>query len=129
MNHCRKTYRDESFWTHQVSFYLDGTAFAHKTNPFDQTCAPKGGIWRKKSEGLTTGSTSKRQKEGTLGGSVLNLMVAISYGKGVIISKPDEKMSCSYFRDFVDRNFNRMFELADKGPRRILVQDGDPCQK
>lgn len=127
VNHCRKTYRDENFWTHQVSFYLDGTAFAHKTNPFDQACAPKGRIWGKKSEGLTTGCTSKGRKEGT-GGRVLKLMVAISYGKGVIMCEPYEKMSGSYFADFIDRNFNRMFQLADKGPRRVFVQDGDPCQ-
>ena len=31
-------------------------------------------------------------------------------------------------KNFIDRNFNRMFELADKGLGRIFVQDGDPCQ-
>ena len=35
-------------WTDQVSFYLDATSFAHKTNPFKQACAPKGRTWRKK---------------------------------------------------------------------------------
>ena len=79
------------------------------------------------SEGLKIGCTAKGRKEGT-GGRVLKVMVAISYGKGVIICEPYEKMSGSYFEDFIDRNFNRMFDLADKGPGRIFVQDGDPCQ-
>ena len=70
-----------------MSFYLDGTACAHKTNPFEQACAPKGRIWRKKSEGFHLGCTSKGCKEGT-GGRVLRLMVAISYGKGVIACEP-----------------------------------------
>ena len=61
---------DMKFWTEKVSFYLDGTAFAHKTNPFEQACAPKGRIWRKKSEGFHLGCTSKGCKEGT-GGRVL----------------------------------------------------------
>ena len=55
-------------------------------------------------------------------------MIAISYGKGVIICEAYEKMSGSYFEDFIDRNFNRMFDLADKGLGHIFVQDGDPCQ-
>ena len=63
VNHCRKTYRDENVWTHQVSFYLDGTAFAHKTNPFDQACAPKGRIWRKKSEDLPLGALQRDEKK------------------------------------------------------------------
>ena len=28
-------------WTHDVAFYLDGTAFAYKRNPLDQALAPK----------------------------------------------------------------------------------------
>ena len=127
VRHCRKRYTCENFWTEQVSFYLDGTSFAHKNNPLDQACAPKGRIWRKMSEGLKIGCTAKGRKEGT-GGRVLKVMVAISYGKGVIICEPYEKMSGSYFEDFIDRNFHRMFDLADKGPGRIFVQDCDPCQ-
>ena len=116
MKYGRKTYRDENVWTDQVSCYLDATAFAHKTNPLDQACAPKGRTWRKKSEGLTIGCTSRDEKKGQAGGGVLKLMVAITYGEGVIICKPYEKMSGSYFEDFIDRNFNRLFELADERP-------------
>ena len=54
-----KRHYDKKFWTEKVSFYLDGTACAHKTNRFEQACAPKGRIWRKKSEGFHLGCTSK----------------------------------------------------------------------
>ena len=37
-------------------------------------------------------------------------------------------MSGSYFADVFDRNFNRMLELADKGPRNNFIQGGDLCQ-
>ena len=109
-----------------MSFYLDGTSFAHKNNPSDQVCAPKGRIWRKMSEGDKIGCTAKGRKEGT-GARVLKVMVAISYEKGVMC-EPYEKIPGSYSENFIDRNFNRMFKLADKGPGHIFVQDGDPCQ-
>lgn len=38
--YCQKNY-PANFWTDHVSFYLDGTGFAHKTNPLDQAKAPK----------------------------------------------------------------------------------------
>ena len=62
------------------------------------------------------------------GTKVLKLMVAISYGKGVIICEPYEKMTGAYFSNFIDRNFNTMFQTADKLNSRIWVQDGDPSQ-
>ncbi len=117
----------DNFWTQHVSFYLDGTGFAHKTNHLDQARALKGRLWRKKSEGLTIGCTGKGHKEGT-GGRVLKLMVAISYGKGVIVCEPYDKMYGKYFSNFIDKNFDTMFKLADKGDSRIWIQDGNPFQ-
>ena len=55
-------------------------------------------------------------------------MVAISFDKGVIVRKPYEKMNGSYFAKFIDDNFETMFSIADKGPRRLWIQDGDPSQ-
>ena len=60
---------------------------------------------------------------------MLKLVVAISYGKGVIICEPYEKMTGAYFSNFIDRNLNTMFQRADKGNSRIWVQDGDQSQK
>ena len=68
-------------WTQDIAFYLDGTGVAYKRNPLDQALAPKGRVWRKRSEGLTPGCTAKGKKTGT-GGRVVKLMVAISYDKG-----------------------------------------------
>ena len=55
-------------WTHDVAFYLDGTAFAYKRNPLDQALAPKARVWWRRSEGLALGCTAKGRKTGT-GGS------------------------------------------------------------
>ena len=107
---CKKDL-PENFWTQHLSFFLDGTGFAHKSNPCEQAL----------------GCTSKGRKEGT-GSKVLKLMVAISYGKGVIVCEPYEKMTGAYFSNFIDRNFNTMFHTVDKGNSRIWVQDGDPSQ-
>ena len=51
--------------THDIAFYLDGTAFAYKRNPLDQALALKARVWRKRSEGLALGCTAKGRK--TLG--------------------------------------------------------------
>ena len=88
---CKKEL-PENFWTEHLSFFLDRTGFAHKSNPCEQARATKGRTWRKISGGLALGCTSKGRKERT-GGKVLKLMVAISYGKGVIICEPYEKIS------------------------------------
>lgn len=119
--------KPRDFWTRRIAFYLDGTSFAYKRNPMDQARAPKGRIWRKKSEGLTRGCTAKGRKEGS-GGKVLKLMVAISHGKGVIICEPYEKMNGTYFARFIEENFGRMFRAANKGRSRVWLQDGDPSQ-
>ena len=123
---CKKIYPCD-FWTNKVAFYLDGTGFAHKTNPLDQARAPKGRTWRKKTEGLAFGCTAKGRKEGT-GGRVVKLMVAISFERGVIVCEPYDKMNGKYFSDFIHRNFDSMFEVSGKGDSRIWVQDGDPSQ-
>ena len=67
----------ESFWRDGVGFYLDGVGYAHKTNPFDQACAPRTRIWRKTGEGIQINCTSTGSKAGT-GGKVANFIVAIA---------------------------------------------------
>ena len=114
-------------WTHDVAFYLDGTAFAYKRNPLDQALAPKARVWRKRSEGLALGCTAKGRKTGTEG-RMVKLMVAISFDKGVVICKTYEKLDGRYFASFIDENFESMFAVADKSALRLWVQDGDPSQ-
>ena len=64
-----------------ICFYLDGVSFYHKHNPLDDTRTPKGKILRKRKEGLTM--TAKGMHKGW-GGRVVKMILAISYGKGVI---------------------------------------------
>ena len=63
----------QSVWTDTIAFY--------KTNPMDQARAPKGRVWRKKSEGLKQGCLAKGSKVGT-GGKVSKVMVEITHGGG-----------------------------------------------
>ena len=115
------------FWKQDVMFYFDGTGFAHKLHPRDQATAPRGRIWRKKSEGLAIGCTAKGSKAGT-GGRVVRLFVAISYGKGVVLVKPYEKLDGKKFARFVRRYFPRTIEACGPQRRRLFLQDGDPSQ-
>ena len=118
--------RPASFWTDGVAFFLDAVAFVHKTNPLDQARAPKSRVYRQPSEGLTRGCTAKGMKEGS-GGKYVRLVVAITHGKGVLISEPYEKMTGAYFADFIDTHFTRLFDAADK-ETNVFIQDGDPSQ-
>lgn len=131
VRYARKTRRvhnySPAFWTENIAFYLDGVNFVHKTKPSDQARAPRKKVWRKKSEGLKPGCVAKGKKEGT-GGNVVHMMVAVSYGKGVIICEQYEKLNGDYFADFIKRNFVTMFGDADKGHTEYFVQDGDPSQ-
>ena len=101
-------------------------SFAFKTNPFDQAQAPGSRMWRKPSQGLKRGCTSKGKKEGT-GGKYVKLIVAISHGKGLVKCHPYERMSGEFFADFIRSHFDQMFEDADKDST-TWVQDGDPSQ-
>ena len=114
-------------FTHKIAFYLDGTSFIYKINPLDQARAPRGRVWRKRSEGLLSGCTAKGSKVGT-GGKVVKLMVAISYAEGVIACEPYEEMNGAYFAEFVRRKFQDMFTKANKNGSRLFIQDGDPSQ-
>ena len=116
-----------SIWTDSVAFYLDGVSFVYKTNPLDQARAPKGRVWRKRSEGLTQGCLAKGSKSGT-GGKVAKFMVAISHGKGVLVCERYEKLDGNYFASFIDQHFNTMFERACKGLSQLWLQDGDPSE-
>ena len=117
----------QSVWTDTIAFYLDGVSFIYKTNPMDQARAPKGRVWRKKSEGLNQSCLAKGSKVGT-GGKVAKMMVAITHGGGVIICERYEKMDAEYFASFIDQHFDTMFERSAKGLTRLWLPDGDPSQ-
>ena len=90
----------QSFWTNKIAFYLDGASFAYKRNPKSQAQAPKSRVWRGQSEGLQPGCVAKGSKCGT-GGKMVRMIVAISYGKGVVACVPYEKMDGDFFASFI----------------------------
>lgn len=114
-------------WTHEMAFYLDGVSFTYKRRPKDQALAPRGRVWRKKSEGLKRGCTSKGSKEGT-GGKLVKLIVATSYDKGVIEVYEYEHLDGPAFAAFIKERFRGMFERAGKTPSRLFLQDNAPNQ-
>lgn len=122
----KKKYNSD-FWTDKVAFFLDGVSFIHKFNPADQARALKRKIWRKRNEGLAPGCTAKGSHCGT-GGRVAKFFVAISYGKGVILCEQYDVLNGPYFKDLIEREFPRMFRVANKRGSKIFIQDGDPSQ-
>ena len=122
----RQEYNRE-LWTQKIAFYLDGVAFAHKTNPLDQARAPTGRIYRKKSEGLNQYCTAKGSKVGS-GGKIVKFLVAISYNVGVILCEEYEHMAGNFFVSFIGQTFEQMFVESKKGDTRLFIEDNDPSQ-
>ena len=89
--------------------------------------APKARVCRQKSEGLQI--TSKGSKD-LAGGKRLHVMVAIAYGKGVILNEPYDKLNGQFFANFIRQHFTLCFGRA--GPKRdgkrLFVMDNDPSQ-
>lgn len=124
---CKKLLSDK-FWKEGVSFYLDGTGFAHKVNPSKYARTQRTRAWRKRGEGLTIHCTAKGKKEGT-GGRVAKFMVAIAFGKGVIKCQQYEgNINGELFAEFVQQEFPEMFENSSNPKGKLFLQDGDPSQ-
>lgn len=125
MKRCVK--RNANFWKDEVSFYLDGVSFIHKHNPTSSATTGKARVWRKKGEGLMY--TGKGSKE-LAGGRRLHVIVAIAFGKGVILAVPYVKMDGAFFARFIREHFNITFARAGPkhGSRRLFVMDNDPSQ-
>lgn len=119
-------HQDDDFWKEGIAFYFDGAGFTHKTNPYDDAIACRGRTWRKRSEGLEEGCTSKGKKEGT-GGRQAKFFVAISYDQGVILAHQYEILNGESFATFIRENFAALFVKCGKISTTWL-QDGDPSQ-
>ena len=114
----------QNFWTQGISFYLDAVGFVYKTNPADEARAPGAREWRRRNEGLSYGCTAKGRKEGT---KQQRFMVAIAYGKGVILSKSYRgRLTGASMSTFVDRYFPATFALSANPRGKRLLQDGCP---
>ena len=116
-----------NFWKEDIVFHLDRVSFVHKRNPLNNSASPKARVWRKQGEGLQI--TAKGSKD-LGGGQRLQILVAIAYGKGVILKEPYEKMNGRFFSQFIRDYFNLCFAAA--GPKRngqcLFVMDNDPSQ-
>ena len=99
-------------------------SFVHKTQPLSDALAPKGRVWRKRTEGLQV--TAKGCKN-LAGGKRLHLLVAISHNKGVLLVQEYEKMTGAYFARFVLDKFPVLF--SRKRGRKWFVMDTDPSQR
>jgi hypothetical protein len=92
-----------------VSFYIDGTSFVHKTNPFDQARATKSIAWRKRGEGLALNCTGKGKKAGVQDRTA-HFSVSIAYRKGVIgCDQYFERMTGESFSQYVRPHFPQTF--------------------
>lgn len=115
------------YYKNHIAFYLDAVSFVHKYNPYGEANKPQGRIWRKRGEGLQI--TAKGSKE-MAGGRRIHMLVAIAYGKGVIVAEQYEKMNGEYFSQFVKNRMNLLF--AKSGPKyngkRVFLMDNDPSQ-
>lgn len=119
--------KDDDFWKRDICFYLDGTSWVFKTNPCDQANSSHARIWRKRSEGLKMGCTSKGKKAG-YGGKTVNFFVSISYSKGVISCEEYNHLTGQSFTEFVRKEFKAIFNRSNNPKGNLFLQDGDPRQ-
>ena len=123
---CKTTTKET--WTQSICFFLDGASFSHKTNPCESAKKGKRRCWRKSNEGKSIHCTAPGKKEGT-GGRVAKFMVAIAYGRGVILCEEyKEKLNAKSFSAFVLNHFPACFENSSNPDGKIFLQDGDPSQ-
>ena len=113
------------FWSKDVASNLDGVSLIYKSNPLSTAKQPKARVWRRQSEGLTV--TAKGSKD-LAGEKRLHALVAISYGKGVVLREAYETMNASFFASFVREEFPRCFVRAGREKRRLFVMDDNPSQ-
>lgn len=126
---CRKVKKrnlGKTFWRNGISFYFDATGFCYKRNPMDEATAPTAREWRLRNEGLELGCTAKGSKEGR---KQAKFMVAISYGKGVVMCiHYTGRLNASTYAEFVENQFPRAFAKSSNPVSRRFLQDGCPIQ-
>jgi hypothetical protein len=126
---CQKVRRkklNQDFWNKGISLYLDGKGFEYKSNPHDQARAPRARQWRKRGEGLNFRCTAKGKKEGCTN---VNFMVAIAFGKGVVLCEQWEgTITGEKFAAIVKRCFKKAFRNSANPKGKLFLMDGCPRQ-
>ena len=116
----------ERLWKEGVCFYLDGTGFVYKRNPFDEATSPKAREWRRHGEALKRGCTAKGAKEGK---KQLRFMVCMSYRKGVIkCVRYDGRINSEKFVNFINAHLDDAFKKSLNPKCRRFLMDGCPVQ-
>ena len=125
MKHYLK--KNPNFWKDEVVFHLDGISFVYTHDPLNSANALNARVWSKKCEGLLM--TGRGSKE-LAGGKQLHLIIAIAYGKGVVLKVSYEKMSGGFFEKFIGQNFNLCFAKCGpkKNSRRLFLMNNGPSQ-
>ena len=117
-----------NIWTRGIAFYLDGVGFQHKYNPLDEARSTKTMAWRRRDEGLEPMCTAKGSRVGS-GGRVAHFMVAIAYGKGVILCEQYfGRLNGAKFAQFIRTHFPNTFSASANPTGKIFLQDGCPIQ-
>ena len=103
------------------TFLLRWCEFFHKYNHADQARAPSDHIWRKQQKGLAFGCTAEGSRCSTCA-RVGKLMVALSYGKGVVLCEQYETLNRQHFKSFIEREFARFSETVIRGGQNYLCK-------
>ena len=123
-NNIKKRKLEQNFWREGISFYLDGTGFEYKTNPFESARTPKSKEWRLNNEGLSF--TQKGKKEGVVN---TNFMVGISYDKGVVLcSHYEGAITGSKMANIVSEDFEEALSSSNGPKVKRILMDGCPRQ-
>ena len=116
-----KLLQGPDFFTKAVCFYFDCASFLYKRNPLDDARTPRGRVWMQKGERLRL---SGKAKNIGVGGKLLHLAVAISFGRGVVFCRPHEKLTGAVFADIVKTEFPPCAFNVQK----LFLMDNDPAQ-
>ena len=108
------------YWK-RVCFFLDCVSFLYKRNPAEEASTPKGRVWMKKVERL---QLSGKSKNIGVGGRMLHVCVAISFGRGVVVCEPYERLTGERFAGIVEK----VFPPCGYHPTKLFVQDNCPAQ-
>ena len=107
------------------------------SNPHGQARAPRARQWRKRGEGLKFRCTAKGKKEGCTN---VNFMVAIAYGKGVVLCEQWEgTITGEKFASIVKRCLRKAFRNSANPKGKLFLMDiwvptpklqsGDACYR
>ena len=55
-------------------------------------------------------------------------MVALSYGKEVVLCEQYETLKRQYFKTLIEREFGRIFRDCNKGRPKLFMHDNDHSQ-